>query len=67
MSGKVSAVLYVAVMVAVIVVDGMAVFGHHVGPRLAVNLGMVFVFVAFYLRFIGRPWAPHPDPREHLT
>ena len=58
MSSPVTAVLYVAVMVAVIIGVDLAFFRHHVWPRLAVNVGIVLVFAAFYVRFIGRPWAP---------
>jgi type IV secretory pathway VirB2 component (pilin) len=58
MSRKVTAVLYVAVMAVVIVGVDLAFFNHHFWPRMAVNGGIVLVFVAYYLRFIGRPWAP---------
>ena len=51
-------VLYVLAMVAVIVGVDLAFFKHHLWQRLAVNIGIVLVFVAFYFRFIGRPWAP---------
>lgn len=50
------AVLYVAAMVVVIVGVDLAFFRNHFWPRLAVNVGIVLVFVAFYFRFVGRPW-----------
>jgi hypothetical protein len=58
MSSLATAVLYLAVMVAVIVGVDLAFFRNHLLPRLAVNIGIVLVFVAFYFRFVGRPWAP---------
>jgi hypothetical protein len=57
MSNPVIAVLYVATMIAVIVGVDVAFFRHHLWPRLAANAGIVLVFAAFYLRFIGRPWS----------
>jgi hypothetical protein len=58
MSGPIGAVLYLASMVAVIVGVDFAFFRPHIWPRLAANVGMVLVFVAFYLRFVGRPPSP---------
>jgi len=58
MSRPITAVLYLAVMVAVIVGVDLEFFKHHIWQRLAVNIGIVLVFVAFYFRFIGRPWLP---------
>ena len=48
-------VLYPLVMVAVIVGLDVAVFRHHFWPRLILNIGIVLVFGAFYLRFLHRP------------
>ncbi|HEV2365671.1 MAG TPA: hypothetical protein VGS12_15885 [Caulobacteraceae bacterium] len=56
MSRPMIAVLYVAAMVVVIVGVDLAFFRNHFWPRLAVNVGIVLVFVAFYFRFVGRPW-----------
>ena len=39
-------------MVAVIVAVDVLVFRHHLWERLAANVGIVLVFVAFYFRFI---------------
>jgi hypothetical protein len=48
-------VLYAAAMVAVIVSVDFAFFRHHLWERLAVNVGIVLVFTAFYFRFFRRP------------
>jgi hypothetical protein len=52
------AALYLGGMVTVVVVVDFAFFRGHPWERLMVNIGIVLVFVAFYLRFIGRPWSP---------
>jgi type IV secretory pathway VirB2 component (pilin) len=49
-----AAVLYVLVMVAVVVGVDMLFFRHHFWERLAVNIGIVLVFAAFYFRFLKR-------------
>jgi hypothetical protein len=49
------AVLYVLVMVAVVVGVDILFFKHQVWERLAVNVGIVLVFAAFYFRFLKRP------------
>ena len=41
-------------MVAIIVGVDVLVFRHQFWPRLAANVGIVLVFVAFYLRFLKR-------------
>lgn len=55
MGRHVAVVLYVVAMVAVIVSVDFAFFRNRVWERLTVNIGIVFVFAAFYLRFLGRP------------
>lgn len=55
MAEKAAAVLYVVAMVAVVVGVDVLFFRHHVGPRLMVNIGIVLVFAAFYLRFLRSP------------
>jgi hypothetical protein len=52
---RTSAVLFVIAMVAVVVGVDVLFFRHHFWPRLAVNVGIVLVFVAFYYRFLKRP------------
>jgi uncharacterized membrane protein YfcA len=47
-------VLYVLAMVGVVVGVDILFFRHHLWERLAVNVGIVLVFVAFYLRFLKR-------------
>ena len=52
---QVAIVLYVVAMAAVIVGVDFAFFGNRFWERLTVNIGIVLVFAAFYLRFLGRP------------
>jgi uncharacterized membrane protein len=47
--------LYVALMAAVIVAVDFLFFRNRFWERLAVNLGIVLVFGAFYFRFLKRP------------
>ena len=49
------AALYVLALVAVVVGVDVLFFRHHFGERLIVNVGIVLVFGAFYLRFLKRP------------
>lgn len=46
--------LYVAAMIAVIVGVDVGFFRHRFWERLAVNIGTVLVFAAFYFRFLNR-------------
>jgi hypothetical protein len=48
-------VLYVLAMVAVVVGVDILFFRNHFWGRLIVNIGIVLVFVAFYIRFLKRP------------
>lgn len=45
-------VLYALVMVALIVAVDVLFFRDHPWPRLMVNIGIVLVFGAFYLRLL---------------
>jgi hypothetical protein len=45
-------VLYVVALVAVVVGVDVLFFRGHVWERLAVNVGIVLVFGAFYFRFL---------------
>ena len=47
--------LYVVVMVVVIVVVDVLFFKNRFWERLMVNVGIVLVFGAFYLRFLRGP------------
>ena len=51
----VAVVLYVVAMAALVVALDFVFFRHRFWERLMVNIGIVLVFVAFYLRFFGRP------------
>ena len=55
MGRQVATVVYVAVMAAVIVGVDFAFFRNRLWERLAANIGIVLVFVAFYFRFLRRP------------
>jgi hypothetical protein len=50
----VASLLYALAMVAVIVGVDVLFFRHHPWPRLMVNIGIVLLFAAFYLRFVLR-------------
>ena len=52
MGRQATGVLYALVMVAVVVAVDVLVFRHQFWPRLMVNIGIVLVFGAFYLRFL---------------
>jgi hypothetical protein len=44
--------IYVALLIGVIVGVDFLFFRRHFSARLIVNIGIVLVFIAFYLRFI---------------
>jgi hypothetical protein len=46
--------VFAAVMVAVIVAVDVLIFRHHFWPRLAANIGIVLLAVAFYFRYVHR-------------
>jgi hypothetical protein len=48
-------VLYVLALVAIVVGVDVLFFRNHFWARLMVNVGIVLVFAAFYLRFLKRP------------
>jgi hypothetical protein len=52
MRGQTTAALYVAMMIAVIVTVDLVFFRNRIWERLAVNVGIVLIFVAFYFRFL---------------
>jgi hypothetical protein len=54
MGRQIAVALYVAAMVAVIVGVDFGFFRNRFWERLAVNIGIVLVFAAFYLRFLRR-------------
>ena len=55
MGGRIAGVLYAVVMAAVIVGVDIAFFRDRFWERLMVNIGIVLVFAAFYVRFFMRP------------
>jgi len=55
MSRPLAVVFYVVAMAAVIVSVDVAFFRNRFWERLAVNIGIVLVFTAFYLRFLRHP------------
>lgn len=54
MGRKADLVLYVLTLVIVVVGVDVLFFRHRVWERLIVNVGVVLVFAAFYLRFLRR-------------
>jgi hypothetical protein len=48
-------VLYIVLMAAVVVGVDVLFFRNRFWERLMVNIGIVLVFGAFYLRFLQRP------------
>jgi hypothetical protein len=55
MGRQATAALYVAAMVVVVVGVDVLFFRHHFWPRLMINIGIVLVFAAFYVRFLKHP------------
>jgi hypothetical protein len=55
MGRQAATVLYVLTMVGVVVGVDILFFRHHIWERLIVNVGIVLVFGAFYLRFLKHP------------
>jgi hypothetical protein len=54
MGKQASVALYVLALVAVVVGVDVLFFTHRFWERLMVNVGIVLVFAAFYLRFLKR-------------
>ena len=48
-------VLFALIMIAVVVSVDLLFFKNRFWERLTVNIGIVLVFVAFYLRFLKNP------------
>jgi uncharacterized membrane protein len=53
MSRQIAIVVYVVAMAALIIGLDVAFFRDRFWERLMVNIGIVLVFAAFYLRFVG--------------
>jgi len=55
MARQMSVLLYVVVLIAVVVSVDFLFFKNRFWERLIVNIGIVLVFAAFYLRFLKNP------------
>ena len=55
MSRNTSVALFVSALVAVVVSVDLLFFRNRFWERLMVNIGIVLVFAAFYLRFLKNP------------
>ena len=55
MTRNISIVLYTMVMIAIVVSVDLLFFRNRFWERLMANIGIVLVFVAFYLRFLKNP------------
>jgi hypothetical protein len=55
MTIKMSVVLYVVVLIAVVISVDLLFFRNRFWERLIMNIGIVLVFTAFYLRFPKNP------------
>ncbi|MGC2659773.1 MAG: hypothetical protein WA324_17580, partial [Bryobacteraceae bacterium] len=55
MGRQIAIVLYVLAMAVVIVGVDLVFFRNRFWERLIVNVGIILVFAAFYLRFLRRP------------
>ena len=55
MGRQAAVALYVLTMIAIVVGVDILFFRHNFWARLAVNVGIVLVFAAFYSRFLKRP------------
>ena len=54
MGRRAAVALYLLTLVGLVVGVDVAFFRHHLWERLIVNVGIVLVFGAFYLRFLKR-------------
>ena len=55
MTRNISVALYIVALIAVVVIVDFLFFKHRFWERLMVNIGIVLVFGAFYLRFLKGP------------
>ena len=55
MGRQVTVVPYVVLLATIVVAVDVLFFRNRFWERLIVNIGIVLVFVAFYLRFLKRP------------
>ena len=55
MTRNIYVVLFILIMIAVIVSVDILFFRNQFWERLIANIGIVLVFIAFYLRFLKKP------------
>jgi len=55
MTRNIHGVLFALIMITVVVGMDLLFFKNHFWERLMANIGIVLVFVAFYLRFLKSP------------
>lgn len=55
MPGKITVILYIVLMAAIIVAVDFLFFRNRFWERLIVNIGIVVMFAAFYWRFFKPP------------
>lgn len=55
MGNRTAIALYLLLLVAVVVAVDLLFFRHRLWERLAANVGIVLIFIAFYSRFLKRP------------
>jgi hypothetical protein len=63
MGRRAAVVLYLLALVAVVVGVDVLFFKNRFWERLLVNIGIVLVFVTFYLRFLKRRWSAESGER----
>lgn len=54
MGRKTAGALFAALIVVLVITVDVLFFRHHFWERLAANVGIVLVAIAFYLRFLHR-------------
>jgi hypothetical protein len=55
MTRNMPVLLYIVALIAVVVIVDVLFFRNRFLERLIVNIGIVLVFAAFYLRFLKKP------------
>ena len=55
MTKNIYVALFVLIMIAVVVSMDLLFFRNRFWERLMANIGIVLVFIAFYLRFLKKP------------
>lgn len=55
MGSQTTTALYIVLMIAVVIAVDVLFFRNAFWSRLLVNIGIVLVFIAFYLRFLKNP------------